>query len=316
MIGLAPHYFANADGVARVSVAALIALRHDAESLPWRVGAIRAARGGAYLSPFKGRGMEFDEVRPYQQGDDARTLDWRVTARTGRPHTKLFREERERAVLLWVDLRRAMHFATRGAFKAVRAAQAAALLGWSAVRHGDRLGGLFFAEGFHRELTPGRGSTSLLRFLEQLAGAPAWISPTQTQSPSDPESTLMDALTRIRRVARPGGLIFLLSDFQAINAITESHLIQLARHSDLVLIQIYDPLEAELPPPGHYRISDGRAVLAFDTDSDAMRHHYREVFTTRCLALTMLCRNHGIHHFSLATDDEPLTALQRGLGIH
>jgi uncharacterized protein (DUF58 family) len=129
------------DGLVYVSLKSLIALHRPAESLPLKPGRIRALAGGDYRAPFKGRGMEFDEVRGYMQGDDVRTLDWRVTARTGRPHTKLFREERERPVLLCMDMRNAMFFATRGAFKAVRAVQAAALLGWSAVHQGERLGG-------------------------------------------------------------------------------------------------------------------------------------------------------------------------------
>ena len=162
------------DGVVRVSLSSLIALHHDAESLVLQPGRIRSPVSGGYRSPFKGRGMEFDEVRPYMQGDDVRILDWRVTARTGRPHTKLFREERERAVLLWVDLRHTMFFATQGAFKAVRAAQAAALLGWRAVSQGDRLGALLFSEATHIELRPKRGKAALLHVLSQIAKHVAW----------------------------------------------------------------------------------------------------------------------------------------------
>ncbi|CAK0765522.1 DUF58 domain-containing protein [Gammaproteobacteria bacterium] len=297
------------DGLVSVSAATLIALRHGAISLLPCPGSIRAARGGPYLSPFKGRGMEFDEARPYQQGDDARSLDWRVTARTGRPHTKLFREERERAVLLCVDLRYTMHFATRGAFKAVRAAQVAALLGWSAVHQGDRLGGLLFAEYFHREFAPRRGQAQLLQLLEQLATAPVWCSSISNRSGGDPASILTDALTRLRHVAQPGSLIFLISDFHALDTITEAHLIQLARHSDLVLIQIYDPLEAELPLTGHYRVSDGHGVLSFITDTEAIRCRYREAFAARHAALTTLCQRHGLHHLTLTTDNDPLKLL-------
>ena len=325
MIGRPPEFLipavprpalpAQGDGLVWVSASALIALHCGAESLPLRYRAIRSTRSGIYLSPFKGRGMEFDEVRPYQQGDDARTLDWRVTARTGRPHTKLFREERERAVLLWVDLRRTMHFATRGAFKAVRAAQAAALLGWSAVQHGDRLGGLLFAEGFHRELAPRRGRAPLLHLLEQLADAPVW-SASCDESPADPATISADAFTRLRRVAQPGSLIFLLSDFQFLDALTEAHLVQLARHNDLVLIQVYDPLEANLPPPGQYRVSNGHTTFAFDAGSNAVRRRYHDAFDARRTALTTLCRSHGMHHISLATNDDPLEALQHGLGFY
>ncbi|MCY3731458.1 MAG: DUF58 domain-containing protein, partial [Rhodospirillaceae bacterium] len=142
---------------ARIELAELIGLKRAGESL--RVGAlrVRALDSGGHLSRFKGRGVEFDESRPYEPGDDLRHMDWRVTARTGKPHTKVFREERDRPVILWLDLRRPMLFATRGAYKAVRAAQTAALVAWSAVANGDRLGGLVFSEREHVELRPRLG---------------------------------------------------------------------------------------------------------------------------------------------------------------
>ncbi len=138
----------------RVSTASLIRLIGPASTLSLKVRFIRAQQSGAYLSAFKGRGMEFEEARPYQPGDDIRNLDWRVTARTGKPHTKLFREERERPILLWVDYRNTMFFATKGVYKSVIAARAAALLAWSAHHHGDRVGGIIFSEQIHHELKP------------------------------------------------------------------------------------------------------------------------------------------------------------------
>lgn len=160
----------DGDGVVRVSLASLLELCCGSRGLDLRPHRILASMSGSYLSPFKGRGMEFDEVRPYALGDDVRTIDWRVTARSGKPHTKLFREERERSVLLWVDLRSAMFFATRGAFKSVRASQAAALLGWRTLDLGDRLGALVFDESQHDELRPRRGQASFLHLLRRLAG--------------------------------------------------------------------------------------------------------------------------------------------------
>ncbi len=133
----------------------LIRLRSQA-SLPGLAPQRRVmtTQTGPYASPFKGRGIDFAEVRAYLPGDDIRNIDWRVTARTGQPHTKLFREERERPVLLLVDLGASMRFGTRVAFKSVLAARAAALLGWAAVGHGDRVGGVVFAGQEHQELRP------------------------------------------------------------------------------------------------------------------------------------------------------------------
>ena len=153
----------------------------SAEDLPFHRGIAAVARpgrwtrllasapgaidsGGGYVSPYRGRGMEFEEVRAYQPGDDIRNMDWRVTARTGRPHTKLFREERERPVLFLVDLGPSMAFGTRVAFKSVVAARAAALLAWAARDNGDRIGGIVFAGKRHRELRPAARERGMLPF--------------------------------------------------------------------------------------------------------------------------------------------------------
>ena len=299
------------EGIVRIGLPSLIALRHGAESLPLQAGRILAPGSGNYRSPFKGRGMEFDEVRPYMQGDDARTLDWRVTARTGRPHTKLFREERERAVLVWVDLRMPMFFATQGAFKAVRAAQAAALLGWSAVAQGDRIGGLVFSETNHIELRPKRGKAALLHLLSQIASHPAW----QQRASSADGAGLTQALARLRHVAQPGSLICLLSDFSGLDEQGIAHLGQLARHSNVLFVSINDPLDAELPPPGSYRVGDGTKFLSLITADKQMRERYRQRHATQQATLQQLCSRHRMTWLPLLTADDPLRALQRGLGV-
>jgi uncharacterized protein (DUF58 family) len=302
------------DGLIRISAQSLIALHHGAESLVLKPARIRSQQSGGYLSPFKGRGMEFDEVRPYMQGDDVRTLDWRVTARTGKPHTKLFREERERMVLLWADLRRPMFFATQGAYKSVRAAQAAALLGWSAIHHGDRLGALIFGEDEHLELRPKRGKHALLHLFKQLAGMPLWQRTQLNVDQPHSNAALHQSLLRLRRVAQPGSLIFLLSDFSDLDEQARSHIAQLSRHSDLVLISIHDPLESELPPPGRYRVSDGARFITVDSTLDAVRQQYHQRYQWRQAELQQFCRRHGLYLLPMSTADDPLTVLQRGLG--
>ncbi|MBE9568426.1 MAG: DUF58 domain-containing protein, partial [Proteobacteria bacterium] len=135
----------QAEGITWISTQSLIRLRMHASQLLLNSSKIHAKQGGAYLSSFKGRGMEFDESRIYQAGDDIRNMDWRVTARTGTAHTKVFREERERPVLLWLDLNASMMFATRNKFKSVIATELASLIAWSAARNNDRIGGLIFS---------------------------------------------------------------------------------------------------------------------------------------------------------------------------
>ena len=173
------------------------------------------------MSPYKGRGVEFDESRPYQPGDDLRTIDWRVTARTGKPHTKVFREERNRPVFVWLDLRRPMLFATRGAFKAVRAAEVAALVAWSAVANGDRLGGLVFSETEHHEQRPALGARAALRLFQTVCTQSFWQPPATAETL---ETDAERALQRLTRVARPGSLIFLVSDFRRLGPDYERYL--------------------------------------------------------------------------------------------
>jgi uncharacterized protein (DUF58 family) len=290
----------------RVTLADLLRLRPAGESLRLTAPRIRVAIEGGHVSPYKGRGVEFDESRPYQPGDDLRTIDWRVTARTGKPHTKVFREERNRPVFVWLDLRRPMLFATRGAFKGVRAAEMAALVAWSAVANGDRLGGLVFSETEHHELRPALGSRAALRLLQAVAAESLWQPPVANAAV---EADAERALLRLTRVARPGSLIFLLSDFRRLGAESDRHLRRLAGHCDLLLVHCYDAVEAELPPPGRYRIVSVGRSFSIETANEAMRRRYHERFAARRAELTSLCRLPGIRMIDCPTDAEPRSVL-------
>ncbi|MEN8763816.1 MAG: DUF58 domain-containing protein [Thiogranum sp.] len=291
----------------------LIALRHAAQGLSLSATRIRSRQGQNYLSPFKGRGMEFDESRPYTSGDDIRSLDWRVMARTGKPHTKLFREERERPVIVAVDYRPAMFFATQGYFKSVVAARCAALLAWRAAQQGDRLGGFIFSEQEHWEGRPGLGSAATLHFLEQLA-ARGQIDRQRAGSSTDPE-VYSRAVARLRRVARPGSLIVLISDFRRLGSSVEAHLSQLSRHNELVLIFVYDPLETQLPPAGQYRVADRERELILDTRTERARSEYAERFSRRKNRIQRLCQRQRMIFLPCATNDDPLLRLQQGLRL-
>ena len=282
----------------RVTLADLLRLHAAGEALHLTVPRVRVAASGGHLSPYKGRGVEFDESRLYQPGDDLRTIDWRVTARTGKPHTKVFREERNRPVFVWLDLRRPMLFATRGAYKGVRGAEVAALIAWSAVGNGDRLGGLVFSEAEHHELRPALGRRAALRLFQKIAADSFWDSQTRAAAP---ETDADRALVRLTRVARPGSLIFLISDFRRLGADAERHLRELAGHCDLVLVHVFDTVEAELPPPGRYRVVSAGRTLAIETSNDALRRKYRDRFAARVEALHSLARLPGIHLIECAT---------------
>ncbi len=305
------HETTAPDDPVRVSVPGLVALARQAGALPLTASRIRSRMTGEYLSPFRGRGMEFDEARVYQPGDDIRNIDWRVTARTGRVHTKVFREERERPVFLWVDLRAPMFFATRVAYKAVIAARAASLLAWSAQQRGDRVGGLVFSEAEHREIKPRRGKPAVLQLINRLAGHPAWTKPGAASAPG----AGLDAALRLRRLARPGSLVFLLSDFRDLGEAALRQVGRLAQHADVVLVFIHDPLEATLPPPGRYRVTDGAEELVIDAANRGLSTAYAERFRARENALLRLAQRHRMVVLPCPTDRPLIASLQAGLGV-
>jgi len=301
------------ESVAGVSVPALVRLAEPATALPVLARRIRAHHGGAYMSAFKGRGMEFDEVRPYQPGDDVRSIDWKVTARTGEPFTKQFREERERPVLLCVDFRLPMFFATRGAFKSVVACYGATLLAWSASRAGDRVGGLLFGDRQHQEIKPQRGKAAVLHLIKQLAAHPGWGQ--RAVFKRDP-AALGHALGRLRRVARPGSLVFLISDFRDLDTNGESQILGISRHNDVVLLFVNDPLERSLPPAGRYRLTDGNEQLEVDTANPSAGGVYAERFQARHSRLEELTKRSRVRLIDVSTDSDLLDILKMGLRRH
>ncbi|MBT8086671.1 MAG: DUF58 domain-containing protein [Gammaproteobacteria bacterium] len=293
-----------------VSQAGLIRLSGAARGVALDVLRVNSLQTGAYVSHFRGRGMEFDESRPYQPGDDPRSIDWRVTARSTTAYTKLFREERERPVLIVIDLRSGMHFATRGCFKSVNASRAGALLAWSAHHRGDRLGGLIFGDTTHRELKPRLGRQAALRFIHELAGHPDWAPPTNGAV----EEPLTHAMSALRRVARPGSLVVIVSDFSDFTRKAQSYLSSVARHNEVLAVFMNDPLERELPPPGRYRLVASDGELAIDTYSGAARRDYEQAFEARLHELEAFCQRYGVHLMPMSTDDDPVSALQTALG--
>ena len=259
-----PHQPEPAEPSACTEVTAsdLIGLRLHAKGLRLQ-GRQRAtsAISGAHHSRFRGRGMDYLESRCYQPGDDVRNMDWRVTARTGSPHIKLYQEERERPVVVVLDLGPSMFFATRGSFKSAQAARAAALIGWATVAHGDRIGALIF-NGKHQELQPCGGQRGALRLIRHLVEATEPVAGMHAESKP---AALNHALRQLNQVARPGSQIFIISDFYHIDETLEKRLLHLRRHNDLTALQIVDQLELTPPPPGRYGISDGSKQGWLDT---------------------------------------------------
>lgn len=263
-------------------------------------------QAGGHTSRLRGRGIDFSEVREYQPGDDIRSMDWRVTARTGEAHIKVFREERERPVLIACDLRANMNFGTRRALKQVVAADISALLAWSAMNHGDRVGGLVFNDDSEFDLRPHTGRKNLMAFLHQLANVPQ-------SGHKNSQARMLEVCRHIARVARPGSAIYIISDWAGFNEDCERTLHEVSRHCDLIGIHISDPFERSMPE-GEFAITDGSERRKLRHSKAESEQHKREWLNqlenlkARLLHLRMplIC---------VSNESDPLDQLRRGFGF-
>lgn len=295
----------DADAATTPSTRDLLALRARVADGAWsRMGA-SGQLAGIHRTTLPGRGLEFAEVRAYRPGDELRNMDWRHTARSGRPFTKLFQDERERPILVFVDLGPTMRFGTRVAFKSVIAARIASLLAWAAVEAGDRIGGIVWNGRTQREVPlRGReaGALALIHALTESASESSTPGLAASSTHAD------NALCALARAVRTGAHTVLISDFQAPG--TTSHLARLRAGAGLALVQVFDPLEATPPPAGIYRVTDGDGEQTLDLRGAAAREAYGEPFRLRCAHLAATARRYGATLIRRATNDDPVDVLR------
>ncbi|BCG63491.1 MAG: hypothetical protein methR_P1210 [Methyloprofundus sp.] len=268
---------------------------------------VTSISSGDFHSPFRGQGLEFEEVREYAHGDDIRNIDWRVTARTNMPHTKVFKEERERSVLLCVDMNSSMRFGTRSTFKSVQAARIAALLGWQANSNNDRLGGCLFgdaAEGM-QFIACQRSRSSLWAMLKKLSDTS--INEQAEYIPLD------DVLLHVNKAAPTGALIYIVSDFSHIGENLEQQLNRLRQRCDVVLITVDDVADQYIPPIGTVLFSGKEAKTYVNTDSQSGRKAYAEQWLQTRNKLQKIATKLGIGVISISTDGDAYKDLFFGL---
>jgi uncharacterized protein (DUF58 family) len=303
------HVLPTQPGV-RVSLGELIEMRHRVREVQlFSTPARRSPLIGLHHSKLRGRGVDFDQVRVYQAGDDVRTIDWRVTARTQEPHTKLFHEERERPIYILVEQSRQLFFGSGLMFKSVLAAQAASLIGWAALGHNDRIGGLVFGDLEHHEIKPRRSKQSLLQLLSRLAKANQALS-NDSQGSRDSFGL---ALRRAREVLRPGSLVVILCDERTLSDSSEQQLLLLARHTDLLLLPLSDPLDHALPAAGLLRFTEYGAQLELDTQDAELRQAYRALGEARQARWQRLAQKLGVPLLALSTQSELIEQLREHL---
>lgn len=299
------------DAAVKVRVAPLLALSDAARSISLHRGRVRAKQNSMLLSRFRGRGMEYDESRIYQPGDDIRHIDWRVTARTGKTHTKMFREERERPLFLCVDLRYTMRFATKNKFKSVIAAECAVLLAWSASAEGDKVGGLIFGDRGHSELKPVRGKNGPLHLIHRLVQADEDAAPADGD---DKAGGLDEALNALAHIVHTGSLVFVISDMHDLDENAVAQLAQIGRRAELTLVHVPDPLEESLPPPDHYAVCEGDDYMIFNSGDRAFAESYSERAHQRRKRIEALANLRRMRFIRCPADTDAIISLRRYLG--
>ncbi|MGG1968255.1 DUF58 domain-containing protein [Pseudomonas aeruginosa] len=268
---------------------------------------------GLHHSRLRGRGVDFDQVRIYQPGDDVRTIDWRVTARTPRAaHQAVPRGTRATGVRPG-RTEPAPVLRLRPVLQGSAAARAAAFIGWSALAHNDRIGGLVFSDRDCHEIKPRRSKHSLLQLFNQLLRANRELRETPAERPGELFGL---ALRRAREVLRPGSLILVLCDERTLNDVAEQQLSLIARHTDLVLLPLSDPLDHALPAAGLLRFREGAADLELDTHADELRQAYRELAEARRARWQRLAQRLGVPLLPLSTQEDLVEQLRDLLEQH
>jgi uncharacterized protein (DUF58 family) len=252
-----------------------------------------AAMSSEHASNHFGRGMDFAEFRHYNPGDDVRSIDWHVTARSGRTHIRLYREEKERPVFILVDQSNTMQFGTQRKFKSVLATELAALLAWSAFKNHDRVGGLLMGVADQKIISPQGGKFGVLNFLNLLM-----------KDHEIKNNTCEAQLTSLRPLVKSSSVICLISDFEHFSQKSQDHIEQLSKHNDVLLIHISDPLEKKAPPPGEYLVSDGENELLLDTENLDFCKEYTTHFEKKLNTVKDFCQSLAINFYAVDTTQD------------
>lgn len=302
---------ARADHGVYVELAELVALRHSARHttlLPRQP--VNSLLAGRRASKLRGRGLDFEELRAYVAGDDVRNIDWRVTARTGRPYVRSYREERDRPVLLLVDQRQSMFFGSRLAMKSVVAARFAAMVAWRVATVGDRIGALIVGEAQQWTLKPARSEANVFRLLERLVEAGRALP---AEKPAEHDS-FAGALAELSHVAPHDALVVLVSDLRGISDDAAATLASVRRHNDLLVAWVIDPLESALPDIGLTSVTDGDAELSLPSSDRALRERFAAASAADRARVAELCLHSGAPYFELSTARPVLEQVEETFG--
>jgi uncharacterized protein (DUF58 family) len=273
---------------------------------------VHSILSGRHASRLRGRGLNFEELRNYLPGDDTRNIDWKVTARTRKPHVRIYTEEKDRTVWLLVDQRISMFFGSRWKMKSVTAAEAAALAAWRVLGSGDRVGALVYDDNDLSIIPPHRSQDRVMQILRQVVDRNHALHARSDVTPGP--QMLNYALERVCALAHHDCLVCLIGDGTGINPDTRRHVTRLTEHNDVLSVFIYDPLEQALPDAGRLVFSDAVNQLEFNTGKSGLREAYQQDFRERMDRMEAASRQHSIPILQVHTAAPVLEQVREQLG--
>jgi len=295
------------------SLSDLAALEHKAKGfsfLPRQP--VHSLLTGRRASRMRGRGLNFEEIRGYLPGDDVRSIDWRVTARVGKPHVRVFTEERDRPAIVVVDQRLAMFFGSRVAMKSVVAAEAAALAAWRVVKVGDRVGAFVFNDTDVVEVRPHRSRRTVMRIIGAVVEQNLAL---RADSPVPPNPAMLNrVLDDLSRRAGHDRLVVIISDFDGVDDDTRRIVSRLAQHNDVIAVPVTDPLSAELPSRGRLVMGDGALQVEVDVGRAPVRTKMLEITGGRLRRVLSWQDELGVGVLPLTTTEGAAEQVRQRLG--
>ncbi|KPK14139.1 MAG: hypothetical protein AMJ67_16680 [Betaproteobacteria bacterium SG8_41] len=273
---------------------------------------VHSILSGRHASRMRGRGLNFEEIRGYLPGDDVRTIDWKVTARTQKTHVRVFTEERDRPALTVVDQRSAMFFGTRRALKSVVAAETAAASAWRILDQGDRPGAVVFDDAGWEVIRPHRSRKTVMRILETIVEKNHALN-ADSATPSNP-TMLNRVLETVNQRTGHDHLITIISDFDGVDEESDRLLTRLARHNDVLAVPIYDPSAETGLPGGRLVVSGGELQMEIDTARGSVEQRMRDVVDKRVSRVMSWQDKLGVPVLPLSTERDPLDQVREMLG--
>lgn len=270
-------------------------------SLLARKQKVKSILGGKHASKLRGRGLDFEEVRQYVKGDDIRNIDWKVTARTRKTHTRVFSEEKEKPVLIVIDQSKSMFFGSVRRTKSAVAAELAALVAFRILKQGDRVGGIVFADQGIDVILPKRDRRNILRLLERIVHRNRELKNT---APGQIEGALRETMLKIRNIVTHDFLVVIISDFHRYSPEVIKFISQLSMHNDVILAKVADPMEQEIPD-ARFIAGDVQTQITVDGTSKKLRNSFHEGFETDYQSFQTHMKKHRIPVFTVNTT-EPL----------